>query len=825
MPKKIIIVGGVAGGATVAARLRRIDEHAEIIMLERGEHISYANCGLPYYIGGAIRDRENLFVQTPESFGKRFRLTVRVRHEAVRINRDKRELEIRDIAAGKTYIEAYDTLVLSPGAEPIKPPLPGVNEQGIFTLRNVNDTDCIKSYISDRKPKTALVVGAGFIGLEMAENLHHLGMRVTIVEMADQVMPMFDYEMAAEIHQHLKTKRVAFFLNDGVTAFVRNPNGSFTVVLKSKRELSADIVILSIGVKPDTGLASSSGIAVGDKGAITVNEYLQTSDENIYALGDAIEFMHPILGKRLPTYLAGPANKQGRIVANNIVFGNRYTYKGSIGTSIAKVFDITVASTGLPEKFIKREKIPYASAIIHGTSHAGYYPDAYPLTLKLNFAKDGGKVLGAQIIGYEGVDKRIDLIASVIKHGGTIYELEEAEHAYAPPYSSAKDPVNILGFVAENILTGVVRTIDCFQLLNHEGHDYFLLDIRTPDEAALGGIEGSHHIPLEELRERMSEVPKDREIVVFCGVGLRGYNACRILMQYGYENVFNLNGGLKTYEHLTHKQSNEDIFANDFIGKDDDIYKAGPEGVAPKKDSVRITVDACGLQCPGPILRLKTEMQKVNAGDTLIITATDPGFAPDVKAWCNLTGNKLITSSMEKGKITAEIVKGSPDASGNALQTRNNKTLIVFSDDMDRALASFVIANGAASTGKKVTMFFTFWGLNVIKKPKKPHVAKDFMGRMFGMMMASSSKKLALSKMNMGGMGPIMMRMRMKSKNIDSLESLIAQAKAAGVQMIACQMSMDVMGVAKEELMDGVKIGGVATYLEEAEQSGLNLFI
>jgi peroxiredoxin family protein/rhodanese-related sulfurtransferase/TusA-related sulfurtransferase len=673
-----------------------------------------------------------------------------------------------------------------------------------------------------------VVVGAGFIGLEMAENLHELGLMVTIVEMADQVMTPLDYEMAAEVHQHLKTKNVEFYLKDGVNAFERE-RGHLNVQLQSGREVEADLVILSIGVRPEVKLIKEAELELAPSGGIKVNKYLQTADENIYALGDAMAFPHPITGKYTNTYLAGPANKQGRLVADNIVLGNKRKYKGAIATAIAKVFDITVASTGLSEKVLKKEGLPYVANIIHGSSHAGYYPDAMPSTLKILFHPETGQLYGAQMVGYEGVDKRIDLIATVLQNKGDIYDLQEIEHAYAPPYSSAKDPVNQAGFAAENILTGIVKIVHWDEVHRLHAPNNFILDVRTPEEHELGHIEDSVNIEVDRLRQRLDEIPRNKKIIIYCGVGVRGYIASRILLQNGYKEVYNLSGGYKTYEHATCKQSNEDIFESSYIAKDSHIYRGQTNNETPKIQIPikTLEVDACGLQCPGPVLKLKEEIDRIQPGEQIRQTATDPGFMKDVESWCKLTGNKLVSVESNKGKITAVIEKQEVQKAKTVqnLDLPNNKTMVVFSDDMDRALASLVIANGAASTGKKVTLFFTFWGLNVIKKTNKPKVEKDMMGKMFSKMMASSASDLKLSKMNMMGMGSKMMKKRMLSKKVDSLEDMLQTAMDNGIQMIACQMSMDMMGVHQDELIDGVQIGGVATYLEEAEQSNLNLFI
>lgn len=821
---KIIIVGGVAGGATTAARLRRNDEKAEITLFEKGSHISYANCGLPYYIGNTISERETLFLQTPESFSKKFNLNVKVDTEVKLIDRKNKIIKAENLKTGEIYEEKYDKLLLSPGAVPVKPPIPGIDSKNIFTLRNVEDTDNIKSKVENSSPHRAVVVGAGFIGLEVAENLHNLGIRTTIVEMADQVMTPLDYEMAAEVHQHLKIKGVEFYLGDSVVAFKSSEKGEITE-LKSGKKIEADLVILSIGVKPLSTLAEKAGLEVSQRGAIVVNNYLQTKDFNIYAVGDAVEFKNPITGKPALPYLAGPANRQGRIAADNIIFGNIRKYSGAVGSGIAKIFDICAASSGLNEKALKAEKIPYQSVITHGSSHAGYYPGALPMTLKTLFSPEDGKLLGAQIVGFEGVDKRIDLFSVILKNRGSIYDLQEIEHSYAPPFSSAKDPVNIAGYAAENILKNKVSVI-CWKELRDNLNSYTIVDVRTSEEISLGSIEGAVNIPLDELRNRMAELDKKDSIVVMCAVGLRGYLAARILSQNGFENVKNLSGGYKTYSLSTDNQSNEDIFENEHIDKDDMIYSTGPGNAESGKDDIEtLKIDACGLQCPGPIMQLKKSMDKLEPGKRVQIIATDQGFLKDSESWCSVTGNKLIKKSQEKGRITAVIEKTAGKKELTKNENKKGHTIIVFNDDLDRALASFVIANGAASMGKKVTMFFTFWGLNVIKKDGPPSVKKDFMGKMFGMMLPSSSRKLSLSKMSMGGLGTKMMRSRMKSLNIDSLESMIKKAAENGVEMIACQMSMDVMGVKAEELSDNVKIGGVASYLEYAENAGVNLFI
>ena len=825
---KIIIIGGVAGGATTAARIRRVDETAEIILLEKGKHISYANCGLPYYIGGVIEEREKLFVQTPEAFSTRFRVDVRTENEVIFIDRKKKTVTVRQ-SSEDTYEESYDKLLISTGASPVRPPLPGIDLPGIFTLRNVTDTDRIKEYINSHSPRKAVVVGAGFIGLEMAENLHAQGAKVSIVEMGNQVMAPIDFSMASLVHQHLMDKGVNLYLEQAVASFEREGKG-LKVTFKNGQSISADIVILSIGVRPETSLARAAELTIGPAGGIAVNDYLQTSDEAIYAIGDAIEYRHPITGKPWLNYLAGPANRQGRIVADNIL-GAKIPYEGSIGTSIAKVFDMTVASTGLPGKRLRLEGIDYMSSTIHPASHAGYYPDAMPMSIKITFDKQTGRLYGGQIVGYDGVDKRIDGLALVIKHQGTVYDLMKVGQAYAPPFSSAKDPVAIAGYVAEDMITGKTNPVYWRELRDIEMENKFLLDVRTQDEFALGSLPGAVNIPLDELRDRMSELPKDRMIYTFCAVGLRGYLAYRILTQHGFDKVRNLSGGLKTYRAATAPivihQENEDQ-TDESPSPQEKTLSSEPSAAPaiPVAAAKTIRVDACGLQCPGPILKMKKTMDGLASGERVEITATDPGFPRDAAAWCSSTGNQLISKEASGGKSVVIIEKGEPKACNIVTSCEGKgKTFIMFSDDLDKALATFVLANGAAATGQKVTIFFTFWGLNVIKKLHKPETEKDIFGKMFGMMLPSSSKKLKLSKMSMGGIGGKMMRYIMNKKGIDSLESLRQQALENGVEFIACQMSMDVMGVKQEELLDEVTIGGVATYMERADNANVNLFI
>ncbi|HKL85710.1 MAG TPA: FAD-dependent oxidoreductase [Treponemataceae bacterium] len=832
-----VIVGGVAGGAGTAARLRRLDEKAEIIMFERGEYISFANCGLPYYAGGVITDRSRLFVMTPDKFKDSLNVEAKVLHEVTAIDRVKKTVHVKNLASGTEFDQAYDTLVLSPGASPLRPPIPGIDDPHILSLRSVADIDAIKARMDQPEVTRAVVVGAGFIGLEMAENLKEKGFDVTVVEALDQVMNVIDYDMAAMVQQHIREKGVTLLLKDAVSAFERKGSALY-VNLASGLKIPTDLVILSIGVRPDTKIAREANLELAKNGAIKVDEFFTTSDPSIRAVGDAIEYISPLLGTPITVPLAGPANKQARLCADNIVKGNSRAYTGTIATSIAKIFDMTVASTGLTEKNLKNAGLPFQQVVTHSGSHAGYYPMALQLAVKILYNPENGKLWGAQSVGFTGVDKRIDVLAAYLKKDGTIHDLAEFEQAYAPPYSSAKDPINMVGFIAENVTDGLSKITTWRDIDTWKEKGAFFIDVRTPEEVELDVVEGAVNIPNTELRKRLSEVPKDKPIIVSCAVGLRGYLAERILLQNGYTDVWNLTGGYKTLKAATLELA---ILANPALAQktfestgqkpifDKTVAVVDGDG-SPRRSSTEKTfvVDACGLQCPGPIIRLKQEIKNLESGDHLKITATDQGFSRDVKSWCTLTGNELISVNSLNGTIEAVIQKGA-DLPQEKKSLRNNTqqgaTLIVFSNDFDKALASFVLANGAAATGKDVTMFFTFWGLSVLRKKKPGKVKKDFMGKMFGMMLPSHMGKLALSNMNFAGAGPVMMKARMKQKNVDMLESMFAQARMAGIRMVACQMSMDIMGITAEEFVDGIEIGGVATYMEAASNSGVNLFV
>lgn len=827
---RTVIVGGVAGGASAAARLRRRDESAEIILLERGEHVSFANCGLPYYAGGTISERDRLFLMTPAKFRESLNVEVRVRHEVRAIHAADKTVEVADLAKGEVYTLPYDHLLLSPGSSPIRPPLPGIEDPRILTVRNVPDIDRVKALLDKGTTKRAVVVGGGFIGLEMAENLRERGLDVVVVEALDQVLAPLDFEMAAIVHQHLRDKGVSLHLADGLSGFESTENG-IVVRLASQTRLEADLVILSIGVRPDTAMAREAGIALDERGHILVDDHLRTNQDGIWAVGDATSSHSFLLDKNWPVPLAGPANKQARIAADNIA-GDDKKWKGSIATAIAKVFDLAAGSTGLSEKFCRRENIPCRSVQVHPQSHASYYPGATPYSLKLVWDPTNGKILGAQAVGVDGVDKRLDVVAAVIGMGGTIDDLAEFEHTYAPPFSGAKDGTNYAAFAAQNIRDGLTNSVTWSEFETRREAGALVLDVRTPQEHELGRIEGSRNISHTELRQHLEELPRDREILVHCAVGIRGYLAERVLRSHGYTLVSNLSGGFRTWSVATESQRDPGAFRR----KSGTLATTAPvaersEDGSPHStlpDGPAVIVDACGLQCPGPIIRMKEACDQATAGQLLSVRSTDPGFQRDVGSWCRMTGHQLEGLSESSGVWTANVRKASAGINVKATSSNASEkdlSIVVFSNELDRALASFVIANGAVASGKKATLFFTFWGISVIRRKPLDMPSKDLISRAFDLMLPKGARKLALSRMNFGGLGSRLMRWRMADKEVSHLEDMIEVARRSGVRLVACQMSMDLMGIHAEELLDGVEIGGVAAYLDAAGDSRVNLFI
>ncbi|OUQ05189.1 pyridine nucleotide-disulfide oxidoreductase [Erysipelatoclostridium sp. An15] len=816
MNKRTLIIGGVAGGATTATRLRRRDENREIIVFERGEYISYANCGLPYYIGDTIKSRDALLLQTPEAMKDKYNIDVRIKNEVLEIDPDAKKVIVKDLKTDKTYEESYDDLVIATGSSPLKPQIPGIDHKNIFTLWNVNDMDNIKSYINENKISSAAVIGGGFIGLEMAENLDHANLEVTLIEMQNQVMAPLDLEMANLLHENIIANGVDLILNDGVKAF-EDAGEKIKIILTSGQEVIVDMVVLSIGVKPNSELAAKANLALNAKKGIIVDEYLKTSANHIYAVGDVIEVDNFITKEKTMIPLAGPANKQARILADNLC-GDQKKYHGSQGSAIAKVFDLNAASVGINEKQLKAMKKvknkDYFTALINQKSHAGYYPGATNLTLKMIFDADG-KIYGAQIVGQDGVDKRIDTLATTIRLKGTIYDLMELELSYAPPFSSAKDPVNMLGYVAENILSHKARFIEWDEvdaLLEDKKDDFVILDVTEEMERMVFAIKDSYHIPLGKLRQRINELDKSKLIIPYCAIGVRSYNAARILMQNGFKRVAILSGGTSFYKSMHYQQK---------VTKKKNSSNDHPN---INSDQEMKILDCCGLQCPGPIMKVNETLNEMENDEILKVSASDMGFLKDVASWCDKTGNTLLKSERVAQENIAYIKKGTASTVKKS-EVKEGKTLVVFSGDLDKVLASFIIANGAAAMNRPVTMFFTFWGLNALRKSEHVKVKKPLIDKLFGLMMPRGSQKLKLSKMNMAGMGTAMLKKVMNDKNVDSLETLMKTAMANGVRLVACTMSMDIMGITKDELIDGVEFGGVASYLGDAEEGNVNLFI
>lgn len=809
--KKVLIVGGVAGGASTAARLRRLDENLEIIMFERGEYVSFANCGLPYHIGGVIQNRESLLIQTPESLKARFNLDVRVNSEVVGVNGKDKKVKVKT-KNGEEYEENFDFLVLAPGAKSILPVVKGIENKKIFTLRNINDMDKIKAEIKNYNVKKATVVGGGYVGIETAENLKHLGIDTTLIEAVPHILASFDSEISNILEYELINNGINLLTSEKVIEFQEDKD-EVIIKLESGKSVAADMVILSIGVNPDTKFLQNSGINLGERGHILVNEKLETNIDGIYALGDSIIVKNYITNQDVAIPLAGPANRQGRIVAGNIV-GRNEKYKGSLGTAIIKIFELTGASTGLNERSLKQLNIPYEKVYLHPNNHATYYPGATEISIKALYNKENRQILGAQAVGISGVDKFIDVIAISIKFKATIDDLTELELAYAPPFLSAKSPANMLGFIGQNIEDNLLEQVFMKDLENYNEKETIILDVREKLELISGKLNDSINIPLSELRKRYTELPKDKEIWTYCAVGLRGYIASRFLTQKGYK-VKNLAGGIKIEEKELIK-TQEETFSN----KENSDYNVD------KEDEY---LDLSGLSCPGPLVKIKEKIDKLQGSEKLKVKVSDPGFYNDIQAWSKVTKNSLLSldkkdgltyATLQKGQASKVVVKEQENV---IIEDNSNMTMVVFSGDLDKAIAAFIIANGALTMGKKVTMFFTFWGLSILKK--KNLAKKSFIEKMFAMMLPKNSQDLPVSKMNFFGIGAKMIRSVMKKKNIMSLEELMKKAKDLGVNITACTMSMDVMGISKEELIDGINYGGVGQYLGEAEKSNNNLFI
>ncbi len=816
MKQKIVVVGGVAGGATLVARLRRLSEDFEIIMFEKDEYIAFANCGLPYYIGGVIEDRNKLKVQTVEEVSTRYNIDIRNMSEVTKINEADKTVEVLNHKTDESYTESFDKLVLSPGASPIVPPFAGLKEaNNAFTLRNIPDTDAIKGYVDTNAPKNAVVIGGGFIGVEMAENLAHLGIKVTLIDLAEHILKPFDMEMAAMLEYNLKSNGVDILTGTSVSDVTQD-----YVELNDGSRIDTDLTILAIGVRPSTKLAENTSIELAQNGAFVVNEKFETTSKDIYALGDAINITNPILGNEMHIPLAWPANRQARILAD-IFAGYDKKYNGTIGASVLKVNELTAAATGYTEELLDIMNVQHDSVIVHRGSRAGYYPGGSNMSLKLIFNNDG-TILGAQAIGTDGVEKRIDVISTAIKFGAKVTDLEDIEVCYAPPFNSAKDPVNIAGYTAVNVLSGFSKNFKYNELEAIAADDNkVLIDVRTKEEVEFGAIEGAINIDVDDMRssiEKLQDI-KDKEIYVFCQLGHRGYIAQKILNANGFNKVYNLSGGLNTYKAFTNNEKKK--------ADNKQVSNVDTKTVETKGDvMIDHTLNACGLQCPGPIMATSKKMDELKPGETLEIRVTDSGFIEDIRSWCDKCGNELVSQNREDNTFIVVIRKTEGQSCHiDTAKNKDNGTIVMFSGDMDKALGAMIIAQGAQAMGKQMTVFFTFWGLNMLRKDGKVEVDKTNFEKMFGAMMPQGADKVPLSNMNMGGMGTNMIKGRMEDKNVPDLKTQMQNALDSGVKFIACTMSMDLMGIKEEELIDGVEFGGVAKYIGESSGADLTLFI
>lgn len=809
---KTIIIGGVAGGASAAARLRRLDEQAEIVLLERGPHISYANCGLPYHLGKIIPERSWLLVMTPADFRARFNVDVRVNTEVMAIDRGRKTIHVLNRQDGMEREERYDKLVIATGSSPIGLKLPGIGLPEVLPLWTLEDMDRIAEKL-DAGAKSLIVVGGGFVGMELAESLRHRGLNVTLLEMCRQLLPTMDVEMSSLLAEELRLSGIVVEMGAPVSAFASVEGGGVKATVKDGRSWTADLVVMCVGVKPNSALAQAAGLETGPHGHIVTDAQMRTNDPDVFAVGDVVSVVDPVFGQPTAVPLAGPANRQGRIAADNIA-GRQSEYGGTLGASVVKVGKLTAASCGHTEARLKGLGKPYRKIYLHPGSHAGYYPGAKTLHLKLLFGDDG-KIYGGQVIGGQGADKRADVLAVAMRAGMDVRQLAELELCYAPPFSSAKDPMNLAGMIATNVLNGDTTVVQADAL--PEGA--LLLDVREPAEMVQGALPGAVNIPLHKLRARSFELPKDRKIVVYCQQGLRGYVGERILKQLGYDAA-NLSGGYLTWKQFQPEK---------WMPSDEQIAVSctGSEG-GPKSESEegepKTVVDVRPLQCPGPVVRIKKELDGLAAGATIKVLALS-GFAADLANWAQSSGNKVVKLVQKDTYLEAIVRKGSAAPAAAAGGNANSGALVLFSNDLDKALAALIIATGMAAAGMQVSIFFTFWGLSVLRKNPGPVVKKSLLNRMFGFMLPQSASKLALSKMHMAGLGTAMMKHVMASQNVASLPEMLQNARQMGVKFIACDMAMGVMGLTREELIEVDEVAGVATFIARAKESGPTLFI
>jgi NADPH-dependent 2,4-dienoyl-CoA reductase/sulfur reductase-like enzyme/peroxiredoxin family protein/rhodanese-related sulfurtransferase/TusA-related sulfurtransferase len=824
---KIVVVGGVAAGMSAAARIRRLDELAEIVVLERGHHVSFANCGLPYHIGEVITDRQRLLVQTPQSLRDMLDIDVRVGVEAVAIDRARHTVRARDLDTGAEYDEPYDRLVLTPGADPVRPQLPGIDLPAIHVLRRIGDMDVIKKAVDGAGgpgrrggARHAVVIGAGYIGLEMAENLHGRGLAVEVVEMADQIMPPLDREITTTVENYLRAHGVVLHLDTAAAAFTQRPDGQVRVELRDGTAIDTDLVIMAAGVRPAVSLAVDAGLELGPRGGIKVDTHMRTSDPDVFAAGDAVEVEHTVLDGTWLIPLAGPANRQGRVAAENVC-GRDTVYASTQGTSVVKVFDMVAGGTGASEKQLVAAGIAYRTASTHPHGHAGYYPGTAMMHVKLLFAPDNGRILGAQVAGFDGVDKRLDVLATALRGGMTVFDLETLELSYAPPFGSAKDPVNMVGFVAANTLRGDLEQW-------HAG-DYpqatsgaRIIDVRGPDEFELWHLPGAENVPLEQLRADQASWDRAAPLRLYCAVGFRSYLAYRILVQRGFTDVRTLSGGMTTFRAFHHVAPTEIDAPVPVIS-----YAHVTAPALGTSTGRLVDLDCTGLACPGPIMKLKETMDTLASGAEVLAHVSDAGFRLDAPAWAAKNGHTILDLVPEGPGYAARIRKGTAAVGvpAGVRTIKDKKAFVVFSGELDKILAAFILANGAAAMGDEVSMFFTFWGLNSLRRQDPPARKRTVMDRMFRAMMPAGADHLKLSNLHMLGGGTLLLKKVMKDHHVPTLTELISSAQTAGVRLVGCTMTMDLLGIAAEDLIDGVELGGVATYLGEANESNGAFFI
>ena len=829
---KIVVVGGVAAGMSCAARARRLDEFAEIVVFERAHHVSFANCGLPYHIGEVIQDRDRLLLQTPQSLDESLALDVRTGHEVTVLDPDAKTVTVRNLDTGEELTESYDKLALCPGAAPFVPPLPGVDHPNIHVLRRVGDMDAIKALVDgsgSRPPaKHAVVIGAGYIGLEVAENFHHRGVETVIVEMADQIIPPLDRELTTQMESYIRAHGITLQLGTQAAAFSETSDGRLRVELKNNEFIETDVVVLAAGVRPSTDLAAQAGVALGPRGGIKVDAHMRTNLPDVYAAGDAVEVEHMVLPGPYLVPLAGPANRQGRVAAENMC-GRDTTFGQVQGTSIVKMFDMVAGGTGANQKQLIAAGIPFERVQVHPSGHAGYYPGTAKMHLKVLFEPGTGRLLGAGCVGFDGVDKRIDVLATAIRAGLTIFDLQELELAYAPPFGSAKDPINMAGFVGSNLLKGDVHLWYPSEYPDAtEGAR--IIDVRGPSEYAIWHLPGAENVPLPEIRAACETWDRDVPLRVYCAVGFRSYLAYRALVQRGFGDVKMLSGGMNTFRayHDVPLEESVDSYAP-VVNYAEAVTGANTGTAAPvtaAATGVHVDLDCTGLACPGPIMKLQDRIDELNPGDEVLVHVSDPGFRLDAPAWATTNGHELLEIVPEGPGYAATFRKGGPAAAGGAAaRIRDKKTLVVFSGDFDRVLAAFILANGSVAMGDEVSMFFTFWGLNALRRKRPPERERSAMDRAFAAMMPSGPEKMPLSTMNMLGGGPAMIKRIMKEHKVPSLPQLIESARANGVRLVACTMTMDLLGIAREDLIDGVELGGVAMMYGESNESNGQFFI